>query len=156
MALRKIVYAGEDILRKTSKDVKVFDESLHTLLDDMRDTMNKNYGCGLAGPQVNVLKRVVVIDVNNMQLELINPVITSSCGSQYGVEGCLSVKNIRGYVTRPMTITVKAQDRFGHFFEITGEEMLSRTLCHEIDHLNGILFTDKMEEEYSPKKDKRK
>lgn len=151
MALRKIVLSDNDILRKTSKPVTEFNERLWQLLDDMRETMVKGDGVGLAAPQVGVLKRVVVVDVNGMYLELINPEIVASSGNQCKVEGCLSVKGISGYVDRPKDVSVKAMDRYGKPFMISGTDLLAQCLCHEIDHLNGILFIDIMKEEYKPK-----
>ena len=108
----------------------------------MRETMIKGDGVGLAAPQVGVLKRVVVVDVNGMYLELINPEIVASSGNQCKVEGCLSVKGVSGYVDRPLNVSVKAMDRYGKPFMISGTELLAQCLCHEIDHLNGVLFID--------------
>lgn len=156
MALRNIVYQGSETLKKISKPVKLFDENLWRLLDDMYETMTFNYGVGLAGPQVGVLKRVVVIEINGLKLEMINPEIISSKGSRREVEGCLSVKGVQGYVTRPQTVTVKAQDRYGNFYTLTGSDYLAQCICHEIDHLNGVLFTDVMDEVYSGKKKSKK
>ena len=147
MAYREILKIGDDLLRKQSKVVKSFDKNLWDLLDDMAESMFKFKGMGLAAPQIGVLKRVVVMDVNGMFLEFINPEITSSSGEVEDEEACLSVPNVRGVVKRPFTVTVKAKDRFGNNFSITGEEMLARCICHEFDHLNGILFVDKMERE---------
>lgn len=144
MAVREVLQKDEDILRKSSKEVKVFDEKLENLLDDMWQTMYAYNGMGLAAPQVGILKRIVVMDVNNMKLELVNPTIVSSNGEDIEEEGCLSCGKIRGKVKRPMCVTVKAKDRYGYDFTITGEKYLARCLCHEIDHLNGILFIDKM------------
>ncbi len=144
MAVREVLQVGDDLLRKTSKEVKVFDEKLEDIIDDMWETMYAFNGMGLAGPQVGILKRIVVMDVNNMRLELINPVILKSEGEDIEEEGCLSCGKIRGKVKRPMKVTVKAQDRYGYEFTITGEKYLARCLCHEIDHLNGVLFIDKM------------
>lgn len=143
MALRNVVKIGEDSLRKKSKPVKDFDESLWQLLDDMKATMYENDGMGLAAPQVGVLRRAVIIDVNNAFIELINPEIISQKGEDIEEEGCLSVGNFRGRVKRPYQITVKAVDRFGYPFTITGEKWLARCICHEVDHLDGILFVDK-------------
>ena len=143
MALRNVVKIGESSLRKKSKPVKDFDESLWQLLDDMKATMYENDGMGLAAPQVGVLRRVVIIDVNNAFIELINPEIISQKGEDIEEEGCLSVGNFRGRVKRPYEITVKAVDRFGYPFTITGEKWLARCICHEVDHLDGILFVDK-------------
>lgn len=146
MALRNVVkvVADEEFLRKKSKPVKEFDENLSELLDDMKETMHQNQGMGLAAVQVGVLKRVIIVEANNMFLELVNPEIIGQKGNDTDREGCLSVGTFNGYVKRPMQITVKAQDRFGYEFTITGEKYLARVLCHEIDHLNGVLFTDKM------------
>lgn len=143
MATRKVVLVGDEILRKKSKPVKDFDEDLWQLLDDMKSTMYANDGMGLAAPQVGVLRRAIVIDVNNMFVELINPEIISQEGKDIEKEGCLSVGAFRGRVERPYKITVKAQDRFGYPFILTGEKWLARCICHELDHLNGILFIDK-------------
>ena len=144
MALREVVQVGNDVLRKVSKPVTLFDSKLEDLIDDMWETMYANNGMGFAAPQVGVLKRVVVMDVNGMKLELINPEIIASSGSDIEQEGCLSCGKIKGRVERPMNVTVKAQDRYGYHFTISGEKYLARCLCHEIDHLNGILFIDKM------------
>lgn len=144
MAIRDVVQVGDETLRKHSKEVKVFDEKLEQLIDDMWATMYANNGMGFAAPQVGVLKRIVVMDVNNMRLELINPVIVHSEGCDIEEEGCLSCGKVRGKVERPMKVTVTAQDRYGYSFTITGEKYLARCLCHEIDHLDGILFIDKM------------
>ena len=144
MAIRNVVQMDDELLRKICKVVKNFDKALEDLLDDMWETMYANNGMGLAAPQVGVLKRIVVMDVNNMRLELINPEIIHQEGSDIEEEGCLSCKRIRDYVERPMKVTVKAQDRYGYEFTITGEKYLARCCCHEIDHLNGILFVDKI------------
>lgn len=128
MAIRNIIQVGNEILRKKSKEVKEYDEKLWELLDDMRETMVKNDGCGLAGVQVGVLRRVVVLDVNHMKFELINPVIIDAIGEQIEKEGCLSVKGESGYVKRPTEVTVKANDRYGNEFIITGVDLLARAL----------------------------
>ncbi len=154
MAIRNVIQVGNEILRKKSKEVKEFDEKLWELLDDMRETMTKNDGCGLAGVQVGILRRVVVLDVNHMKLELVNPVIVDSFGEQIEREGCLSVKGESGYVKRPEEVTVQACDRFGNEFVITGVDLLARALCHEIDHLDGILYIDKVIKDYKEKKGK--
>ena len=143
MALRNVVKIGESSLRKKSKPVKDFDESLWELLDDMKETMYQNDGMGLAAPQVGVLRRAIVIDVNGMFAELINPEIISQKGEDIEEEGCLSVGNFRGRVKRPYEITVKACDRYGFPFTLKGEKWLARCICHEVDHLDGILFVDK-------------
>ena len=152
MAIRNIVYSDNEFIRKQSKKVVNFNESLWDLLDDMKETMHKANGCGLAAVQVGVLKQAIIVEVNNLFLELINPEILEEIGEQCEVEGCLSVKNISGYVKRPKQITVKACDRYGNEFVITGTGYLACALSHEIDHTKGILFIDKMEREYKPKK----
>lgn len=155
MAIRNIVFSDNEFIRKQSKTVTQFNESLWELLDDMKETMHKNNGCGLAAIQVGVLKRVVIVEVNNLFLELINPEIIETYGEQCEVEGCLSVKNVSGYVKRPEQVTVKACDRYGNEFVITGTGFLACALCHEIDHTYGVLFIDKMESEYKPKSNKK-
>ncbi len=156
MALRKVIKQDNELLRKVSKPVTEFNDRLCELMDDMKETMYKNDGVGLAAPQVGVLKKIVVMDVNEMYLELVNPEIVSEDGNQYNVEGCLSVIGVTGYCNRPLNITVKAQDRFGNPFTISGTKLLAVCLSHEIDHLNGILFTDKMVEEYKQNSKQKK
>ncbi len=143
MAVRTIRKDGDEILRKISRKVEVIDDRILTLLDDMKDTMKKAEGVGLAAPQVGVLRRVVVIDVGEGLIELINPVIVYESGEQFEMEGCLSIPGIKGKVKRPEKVIVRAQNRKGETFEMTGTELLAIAFCHEIDHLNGILFTDK-------------
>ena len=143
MAIRQIVQIGEPVLRKKSKVVEKFDQKLIDLLDDMADTMYEADGVGLAAPQVSILKRVVVIDVGDGLLELINPEIIETSGEQIDAEGCLVGEP--GEVKRPYKVKVRAQDRHGNTFEIEGEELLARAFCHEIDHLDGVLFVDKVE-----------
>ncbi len=147
--VRKILTLGDETLRKASKPMPKFDLRLWLLLRDMADTMYNADGVGLAAPQVGILRRVVVIDVQDDHglIELINPVIVSAEGEQAGSEGCLSVPGRRGYVVRPERVTVRAQDRKGRFFELTGEGLLARALCHEIDHLDGVMYVDKMDHE---------
>lgn len=144
MATREIRKKGDEILYKTSKEVKVFDEKLAMLLDDMYETMQKHDGVGLAAVQVGILKRAIVIDVGEGKIELVNPVITAQSGSQNGSEGCLSVPGVFGEVERPNKVSVKALDRNGNPFEITGTELLARAFCHEIEHLDGKLFLDRV------------
>lgn len=145
MALRNVVEVGDPILRKKSKPVTKFDEDLWTLLEDMRETMHKNNGMGLAGPQVAVLKRIVVMEVNGAFFEMINPVILAQSEQLIeDEEGCLSVPNKHGIVARPQNLTVKFQDRFGYDMTISGEDTFARCVCHELDHLDGILYTDKL------------
>ena len=147
--VRKILKLGDETLRKTSKPMPKFDLRLWLLLRDMADTMYKAEGVGLAAPQVGILRRVVVIDVGDERglIELVNPEIIATEGEQAGSEGCLSVPGRQGYVVRPNKVTVRAQDRKGKHFEITGEGLLARALCHEIDHLDGIMYVDKMDHE---------
>ncbi|MGN0648980.1 MAG: peptide deformylase [Oscillospiraceae bacterium] len=160
MGIRNIYKFGEDALRKKCREVTKFDSRLWALLDDMYDTMSQYSGVGLAAPQVGILKRAVVIDISGElknprkgfkkspinhygRIELINPVIISSEGVQRGEEGCLSNPNKYGIVERPKLVTVKAQDRNGNEFTISGEDLLARAFCHEIDHLDGILYIDR-------------
>ncbi|MBE5783850.1 MAG: peptide deformylase [Clostridiales bacterium] len=145
--VRNIVKLGDETLRKISKPMPKFDLRLWLLLRDMADTMYKADGVGLAAPQVGILRRVVVIDIGDGLIELINPEIIAQEGEQAGAEGCLSVPGRRGYVVRPNKVTVRAQDRKGQWFEITGEGLMARALCHEIDHLDGIVYVDKMDHE---------
>ncbi len=147
MGIRNIVKVGDDILRKKSRVVDKFDARLHKLLDDMKDTLYKSEGVGLAAVQVGVLRRVVVIDCGDGYIELVNPEITKSEGEQKEVEGCLSVPGRNGITKRPMKVTVKAQDRNGNWCVYQGEGLKARCFCHELDHLDGILFTDNMIEE---------
>lgn len=144
MALRRVTKMGEPVLRKVCKPVKNFDEKLAVLLDDMADTMYHADGVGLAAPQVGILKRAVVIDVGDGIIELINPEIISTGGEQTDMEGCLSVDEINEEVTRPNYVKVKAFDRHGNEFTMEGEGLLARAFCHEIDHLDGILFVDRV------------
>ncbi|MBQ4075461.1 MAG: peptide deformylase [Clostridia bacterium] len=153
MMVRKIVKLGDEVLRKISKPMEKFDLRLWLLLRDMADTMYKADGVGLAAPQVGILRRVVVIDIGEGLVELINPEIIAVEGEQAGPEGCLSVPGRRGHVVRPNKVTVKAVDRKGHPFEITGEGLMARALCHEIDHLDGIVYVDKMEYEIFDEED---
>lgn len=144
MALREIRKKGDEVLYKPCKEVKEFDKKLAILLDDMYDTMQKADGVGLAAPQVGILKRCVVIDIGEGRIELVNPKIIKEEGSQVGQEGCLSVPGEWGEVERPQKVTVEAFDRYGKKFEITGEDLLARAFCHELDHLDGKLFLDKV------------
>lgn len=146
MAIRNILKMGEPLLNKKSKQVVDFNDRLHTLLDDMADTMYKEDGVGLAAPQVGVLRRAVVVDIGEGLIELINPVIVETSGEQTDLEGCLSVVDYIGEVTRPKYVKVKAQDRFGKDIEVEGEGFLARAFCHEIDHLEGILFVERVED----------
>ena len=143
MAIRNIVKLGDDVLRKVCRTQMTFDDKLATTLDDMAETMYKAEGVGLAAPQIGILRRYCVVDVGDGIIELVNPVIESMSGEQTGEEGCLSIPNRYESVTRPMTVTVRAQDRNGNSFKITAEGFKARALCHEIDHLDGILYIDK-------------
>ena len=144
MAVRKIVKMGDDLLRKKCKQVTVFDHKLAELLDDMKETMYEFDGMGLAAPQVGVLKRIAIMDVNNMFVELINPEIIKVEGEDFEHESCLSCGKLRELVKRPFKVTVKAQDRLGYEFILTGEKWLARCMCHEIDHLDGVLYIDRV------------
>ncbi len=144
MALRNIRKLGDDILRKKCRPVEEIDERILTLLDDMADTMYSANGVGLAAPQIGILKRIAVIDVGDGIIELINPEIISVSGSEIADEGCLSVPGKYGKVERPTKVTVHAMGRDGNEYEITGEDLLARALCHEIDHLDGTVFVDKV------------
>ena len=148
MAIRKIVKLGEDeVLRKHCRKVDKFDKRLHVLLDDMADTMYEADGAGLAAPQVGILKRAVVIDVGEGLIELVNPEIIASEGTQMCIEGCLSVPGKRGRVERPAVVRVHAQDRDGNHIELEGEDFLANAICHELDHLDGVIYVDKMLED---------
>ncbi len=149
MAIYNIVQIGDDILRQQAQTVKRFDKRLATLLDDMADTLYEEDGAGLAAPQIGISKRVVVIDVGDGLVELVNPLIIKAEGREVEIEGCLSVKGRNGYVPRGAKVVVTAQNRNGGEFVIEGTGMLARALQHEIDHLNGILFVDKMTKEVS-------
>lgn len=143
MAKRNIVRIGDDVLRKICRTQLTFDERLHQTLDDMKETMYDAEGVGLAAPQIGVLRRYCVIDVGDGLIELINPVITEkSEETQTGNEGCLSIPDRSEVVTRPMKVTVRAQNRYGENITVTGEGLKARALCHEIDHLDGVLYID--------------
>lgn len=149
MALREILKFGEDVLRKKCREVTAFDEKLAQLLDDMKETLLTADGVGLAAPQVGILRRAVVIDVRDEKgtIELINPVIIKTEGVQVGREGCLSAPGEWCEVERPQTVTVKAFDRTGKEFELKGSDLLARAICHEVDHLDGILFIDRVKQD---------
>ena len=149
MALRNIVHEGDSVLHKKCRDVTKFDDRLHQLIDDMRETLEQADGVGLAAPQVGVLRRVVLVLETNVPegaepyiIELVNPEIISSEGDQDGPEGCLSLPGRWGLVDRPLDVTVRAQDRFGNTFEVSGHELTARAFCHELDHLEGKMFTE--------------
>jgi peptide deformylase len=144
MALRNIRKYGDSILRKKSRKVEEINERIHVLLDDMEETLYEEDGVGLAAPQVGVLKRVIVVDVGEGILKLVNPEIIYSEGKAVDTEGCLSIPGSQGEVERPHKVKVKALNEKGEEIIIEGEDLLARALCHEIDHLNGILFIDKI------------
>ena len=148
MALRKILTDKEPALHKVCKPVTAFDDKLHKLLDDMAETLIESGGVGLAAPQVGILRRVFLVDVGaeeNEIVEFINPEIIETDGEQVGPEGCLSVPGKYGLVKRPYYAKVRAQDRYGEWFEAEGEELIGRCFCHENDHLDGIIYTEVME-----------
>ena len=153
MAIRFIREEGDEVLRKKCREVTVFDKKLADLIDDMIETMHDSYGVGLAAPQVGLLKRVVVIDTSEAGetegekafLELVNPVIVYKHGEHEVAEGCLSVPGVRGVVKRPEKAIVRAQDRNGEVHEYKGVGLLAQAMCHECDHLDGVLFIDKVE-----------
>ncbi len=150
MATRTILVRGDEMLEKKCRPVTEFNERLHTLLDDMRETLMQADGVGLAAPQVGILRRaVLVINDEDECLELINPEIISEEGEQTGLEGCLSVPGYYGEVTRPMKVKVRAQDRNGNFFELEDEGLTARCFCHEIEHLDGHLFVEHTDRLYS-------
>lgn len=142
--VREILKFGDPLLRENCAEVTKFDEELHKILDDLYDTMQKADGIGLAAPQIGVLKRVVVIDVGKGRIELVNPVVTVLWGKQFEPEGCLSYPKKRGIVQRPKHVHIKAFNRFGKPVKYRGRDLLARAFCHEIDHLNGILYEDKV------------
>lgn len=143
MAIRNVVQVGDEVLRQRCFEVEKFDENLAKLLDDMKETVKKEQGAGLAAPQVGVLRRVAVVDVEEGYFELINPVITSQKGEQTGWEGCLSVRGKSGVVSRPMKVTVCFQDRTGEKYVLKAKGFFARAICHELDHLDGVLYIDK-------------
>ena len=145
MALRKILSDSEPALHKVCKPVESFDSKLHRLLDDMRETLIESGGVGLAAPQVGILRRVVLVDTGEDILELVNPSLLETDGLQEGPEGCLSIPGKYGLVKRPYFAKVRAQDRNGDWFEAEGEELIARCFCHELDHLDGILYTQVMD-----------
>ncbi len=143
MAIRNIIQVGDAVLRKKCFEVTDFGAKTHELLDDMKDTLIKAEGAGLAAPQVGVLRRIFIVNAENKYYECINPKIISQSGKQKGEEGCLSVRGRFGGVERPMKVTVKAQDRYGKPFTVKAEGFLARAFCHENDHLDGVLYIDK-------------
>lgn len=150
MALRKILIEGDPTLYKKSRPVERFDERLHILLDDMKETLADANGAGLAAPQVGILRRVVVVvDADDQMVELVNPELIHTEGEQTGLEGCLSVPGKYGLVTRPYNARVRAQDRNGKVFELDGEEIVARCFCHELEHLDGHLFVEHTDRLYT-------
>ena len=150
MGLRKILTDEEPALHKVCKPVEKFDWRLHMLLKDMKDTLIDSGGVGLAAPQVGILRRVVLVDTGEEILELINPTMVATDGEQLGAEGCLSVPGKYGLVKRPYYAKVRAQDREGNWFEAEGEELIARCFCHELDHLDGIIYTEVMDRFLTP------
>ena len=145
MGIRRILTHREPALHKTCKPVVNFDAKLHKLLDDMHETLEDSGGVGLAAPQVGILRRVVLVDNGEEVLELVNPTLVETDGEQIGAEGCLSVPGKYGLVKRPYYAKVRAQDRFGEWYEAEGEELTARCFCHELDHLDDIIYTEVME-----------
>lgn len=143
MALLKIVKEGDELLRKKSRPVEEITPRIIQLLDDMKDTMRAHDGVGLAAVQVGVLRRIVLVETEKGDLlEMINPEIIATEGEQTDIEGCLSVPGKCGLTKRPMTVTVRATNRHGEVYEVTGSELKARAFCHELDHLDGILYID--------------
>lgn len=151
MSVREIVKEGDPVLNKVCHAVVNFDDRLSNLMDDLRDTLLDSNGVGLAAPQIGILRRaVVVLDQDDNMIELINPVIIAEDGEQTGLEGCLSVPGKYGVVTRPMNVTVRAQDRNGKEFEVSGTEITARCFCHELEHLDGHLFIERADQLFTP------
>ena len=145
MGLRKILTYKDPALHKVCRPVEKFDWRLHKLLNDMTETLLQADGVGLAAPQVGILRRAVIVDTGEEILELVNPELVETGGEQCGAEGCLSVPGKYGLVKRPNYAKVRAQDRNGEWFEAEGEELIARCFCHELDHLDGIVYTEVME-----------
>lgn len=145
MGLRKILTDKEPALHKVCRPVEKFDWKLHKLLDDMAETLAEANGVGLAAPQVGILRRVVIVDTGEEILELVNPTLVETGGEQVGAEGCLSVPGKYGLVKRPNYAKVRAQNRDGEWFDAEGQELIARCFCHELDHLDGIVYTEVME-----------
>lgn len=153
MALRNVVKYGDPILKKKSRKVEVFDDKISTLIDDMFETMYHSDGVGLAAVQVGILKRIVVIDIGDGPIELINPEITLADGEQRAQEGCLSLPGRYETTIRPQHVQVKGQDRHGKWHVYTGDDLKARAFCHEIDHLDGVLFIDRLAKDEKRKTD---
>lgn len=143
MAIRSVVQVGDEVLRQKCFPVEVFDEKLWALLDDMKDTVKKEEGAGLAAPQVGILRRAVVVDVEEGFFEFVNPEIIAQSGEQNGWEGCLSVRGKQGVVSRPMKVTLRYYDRQGEKHVLKAKGFFARAICHELDHLDGILYIDR-------------
>ena len=143
MAIRQVVQVGDEVLRQKCLPVEVFDEKLHELLDDMKDTVIKEDGAGLAAPQIGILRRIAVVVVEEGYFELINPVIVSQKGEQTGWEGCLSVRGKQGVVSRPMKVKIIYYDRNGEKKSLQAKGFFAKAICHELDHLDGVLYIDK-------------
>lgn len=148
MSRKYVVQTGDPVLRCKCEEVKAFNNELWTMLDDMKETVRAEQGAGLAAPQIGIAKRVVVIDVEEGYFELVNPVIFSTKGEQTGAEGCLSVKGKQGTVTRPYKVKAEYRDRTGKKHKLTAEGFFARAVCHELDHLDGVLYTDIADEVY--------
>ncbi len=144
MAIRNILTSEDETLKKVSKVVTLFDERLHILIDDMKDTLLSANGVGLAAPQIGMLKRIFIVYIEDKWIEVINPIIMSFSGEQISSEGCLSCPGIFGITKRPLKVTIKYQDRYGKVYKKTGTELLAKAFCHEVDHLNGELFLNKV------------
>ena len=153
MAYRYVVQIGDERLRKSCEEVRKFDSELWALLDDMKETVKKENGAGLAAPQIGINKRVVVIDLEEGYFEMINPKILAVKGEQTGTEGCLSVKGKYGVVTRPEKVKAEYRDRKGKKHTVTGVDLFARCMCHEFDHLDGILYVDRATEMYDNEPD---
>lgn len=149
MAQRYVVQTGDPVLRQVCAEVRAFNKDLHDLLDDMKITVRAESGAGLAAPQIGLPLRVVVIDVDEGYFEMVNPVILSQKGEQIGPEGCLSVKGKQGTVRRPDKVKAEYRDRFGKKHKLTATSFFARAVCHELDHLDGVLYIDKAEEVYN-------
>lgn len=146
MALREVIKKDNPLLRKISKPVTSFNDMTDQILDDMLETMHKTDGVGIAAVQIGILKRMVIVEMNNLRLEIINPKVLETSGSQVNLEGCLSVENFNGYVKRPYKITFSAFDRMGYPYTMTVEGPVAMVVGHEFDHLDGILYIDKLTE----------
>ena len=150
MAIRNILHDGDPLLRKVCRPVTEFDERLWQLLDDMAETLEQANGVGLAAPQVGILRRVFIMDIGEGVIEAVNPELVSEKGKQEDVEGFLSFPNQWGIVERPRRVKLKAQDRHGKWYYLTGEDLLARCMCHENDHLNGVVFLDRVKRMVAP------